>query len=404
MELTPPQVKLREPGFHFRGNTGISLKRVLFLTINPNLGSTARILQNWLLQGRNDGLQGIVAVQREGFLTAWLKEQAIPCQVNPMPLPNRCWPFSSLWQARCLAQWIIQHNIDIIHCNEHNIYPFAVLLRRLTNRPLVCHVRYKLKRGFCEWAFGGIRQPDALLWTTKQQRDDSEAAVKGLVPEDRQHLVSLGVCLDTFGTQAPARERTRETWGVRPDEIVFGTASGLSPRKRIEEFIALIEWLSRKDERVVGIIAGDARAGYEGYREQVLRRIDSAGLGRRLRWLGRLEPVEPFYHACDVYVSTSEYETFGNSVCEAMACRRPVVAYRGGSVHEVVQEAGCIVETGDFNALADASLELLQDPDRRAKLGTLGQERVARYFNPARSFVQLIDIYDTILAARRRER
>ncbi len=73
--------------------------------------------------------------------------------------------------------------------------------------------------------------------------------------------------------------------------------------------------------------------------------------------------------AMDLFISTSELETFGNSVCEAMACKVPVVAYRGGSVAEVVAETGLIVENGDLAGLIAAATTLLTDEPLRIELG-----------------------------------
>jgi glycosyltransferase involved in cell wall biosynthesis len=97
-------------------------------------------------------------------------------------------------------------------------------------------------------------------------------------------------------------------------------------------------------------------------------------------------------------VSTSDYETFGNSVCEAMACRRPVVAYQGGSVHEVLGDAGIVLQTGDLEGAVQAVEKLVLDPNFRRELGNKARNRVAEYFNPARSFERLIGVYEGLLA------
>src|SRR5262249_47595188 len=161
---------------------------------------------------------------------------------------------------------------------------------------------------------GRSKQPAALLWTSHQQWEDSAEAIAGLVPEEHQQVLYLGLDLNRFGTLAAGREQTRRGWDIGHDEIIVGTASALKPIKRLEEFIALVAQLARDDPRVVGLIAGDVMPGDESYREELLGRIAEMGLGRRLRWLGNLEPIEPFHHAVDIFVSTSEYETFGNSV------------------------------------------------------------------------------------------
>src|SRR5439155_1598899 len=134
--------------------------RVLFLTDNPTLGGTINILKSWLRLGRPEGLQGYVAIPLGSKFAQWLVENEIPFLENPMTWPNRWRPLPGLWQAAKLAHWAHRRDIQVIHCNEHNVYPFALLLRRFLPRPVVCHVRYRLERSFTQWAFGGRRQPD----------------------------------------------------------------------------------------------------------------------------------------------------------------------------------------------------------------------------------------------------
>ena len=368
--------------------------RPLILTNNINLGSTARILQSWLRLGRERGWEGCVALPGEGPLARWLADEQIAHRAGPMPWPDRRRPAAPLWHAWQLARWARRQQVDVIHCNEHDVYPFGLLLRKLLRRPLVCHVRFAVSREFCEWAFGGPhRAPDALLWTSQQQRDDCAEAIAGIVPAERQHLVRLGVNLDAFGRQPAQREAARQAWDIAPEEIVIGTASAIRPVKRIEDFVRLVARLAERHPQLVGLIAGPVRPGEEWYLQQIQAQIEATGLGRRLRWLDRVDPVEPFYQACDLFVSTSEYETFGNSVCEAMACSLPVAAYRGGSVHEVVGEAGCIVETGDQEQLLVEVEQLVSDAPLRAKLGARARQRVEQVFNPARSLDQVIAIH-----------
>jgi glycosyltransferase involved in cell wall biosynthesis len=237
------------------------------------------------------------------------------------------------------------------------------------------------------------------LWTAHYQRDACAEAVSGIVPLDRQHVVRLGVDLSQFGGDVQAGRTLRATWGIRDEEIIVGTASPLRPRKRVLDFVQLIKTLASRNAKVVGVLAGGVVAGDESYRDLVQERVVESGLGRRLRWVGHLEPVEPFYQACDVVVSTSECETFGNSVCEAMACSKPVAAYRGGSVAEVIGDAGAVVETGDLEGLTSAVLRLLETPNVRQELGQRARRRVAEQFNPSHSYEQLSAIYRDLLAA-----
>lgn len=373
----------------------------VFLTNNPNLCSTSRILQSWLQLGRGNGLEGAVIGQRDGDFIGWLRQNAVACQINPMPWPDRWKPWNVGWHALQAAQWACRQGAEVIHCNEHDIYPFASVLKRFYDRPLVCHVRFKLERGFAEWAFRGRRVPDALLWTSHQQKADSAEAIDGLIPEDRQHVLRLGIDLKHFGHDDDSGWALRREWGIAGDEILIGIPAPLRPRKRVEDFIAIIRRLAEKHPKIVGAIAGGEIAGDEDYRPQIERKIAESSLGRRLRWVGYLEPVEPFHHACDISVSTSAYETFGNSVCEAMACGKPVAGYMGGSVAEVVGETGFIVETGDIDGLTAAVERLIVNADLRRRLGEEARQRVATEFNPANSLNQLQEIYRSLVDRRK---
>jgi glycosyltransferase involved in cell wall biosynthesis len=372
--------------------------RVLYLTDNPTLGGTIRILQSWLVLGRRNGtVAGHVVIPVGSSFRQWLEANSVPFTSSRFPVPSKRWPWPALVQAFRVRRWAKQHSIDLIHCNEHNIYPFAALLRRFTGLPLICHVRYQIGREYAQWAFGGrSRQPDALLWTSRQQQEDCAEAIRGVVPSDKQHLVPLGVDPSVFGSRLHDRQSMRHRWGVGDDDVVIGQACALRPRKRIEEFIDLVATLVREGLPVVGVLAGDAMAGDEPYRDEIVKHLERQQLGSRFQWLGNVDDVEPFDQAIDIFVSTSDYETFGNSVCEAMACGRPVVGYRGGSIHEVVGDGGTIVADRDFAGLVAATRDCVVHADTRRELGASAKQRVIDCFSPAATLEQLTGIYSAL--------
>jgi glycosyltransferase involved in cell wall biosynthesis len=375
--------------------------RALYLTSNPNLGSTTRTLQAWLLAEPHHGVQPFVCVQKPGAFASWLASHRIPHQINPMPWFDKRNPFKSLWHAGKLAAWARRAGVDLVHCNEHDVYPFGVIVARLLRQPIVCHIRFQVAEPFCSWAFKEGRKPDAILWTSQQQKSDCASAIQGFVSESRQHVIHLGLDLTNFGASGATRTATRQQWGVEPDVIVLGSATALRPRKRIEDFVELVQRATAHSPRVVGVLAGDVMPGDEAYRDAINDQITRSRLGPRFKQLGNIDDVEPFYHAIDIFISTSSYETFGMSVLEAMACRRPVVAYHGGSVHEVVGDSGFIVENGDVDALTAATALLIDDPVRRGAAGAMGYQRAEDHFNTAKSIRRLVQLYESIVSARR---
>ncbi len=371
-----------------------------WLTMNPNLGASARTLQDWLLFGPTHAIQSGVVLRKDGDLNRWLTDAGVPALLSGMCWPDKQHVLRTVSQAVAIRKWMKQHGLEIIHCYEHDLYPFAVALRSLTARPLVCHLHFAPDRDFCQWAFGGVRRrPDAVVWTSEQQKQDCRDAVVGLIPEDRQFVIPLGINTDRFDV-IPRRGATfRAELGIAPNDIVIGSACALRSRKRIDDYLALIRHLTERHPNVIGLLAGGQVVGEEAYAAQVIPRLRARQAGGRFRWVGHLEPVQPFMQAVDIFVSTSEYETFGMSVLEAMACGKPIAAYRGGSVQEVVGPAGLIVEIGDLPDLITAVDKLIADRAYRAQLGAAARLRVKEVYDSEEGLDRLRTVYGSLTAS-----
>ena len=93
--------------------------------------------------------------------------------------------------------------------------------------------------------------------------------------------------------------------------------------------------------------------------------------------------MAPVMASLDVLVQPSRRETFGRTLIEAMATRKPVIASRVGGMPEVVadQESGLLVAEEDQQSLAAAIITLLEDPSRARRMGEVGRRRVEQFFS-----------------------
>jgi glycosyltransferase involved in cell wall biosynthesis len=91
-----------------------------------------------------------------------------------------------------------------------------------------------------------------------------------------------------------------------------------------------------------------------------------------------------------------------NSLLEAMAAGKPVVATDAGGSPEVVIDGktGILVPPNDPEALADAMLRLLADRELARSLGEAGRVRVQSEFTLETMVARLEELYDSLLAAR----
>jgi O-antigen/teichoic acid export membrane protein/glycosyltransferase involved in cell wall biosynthesis len=95
-----------------------------------------------------------------------------------------------------------------------------------------------------------------------------------------------------------------------------------------------------------------------------------------------LEERLAFFKRADVFVLPTYAEGTPISMLEAMAAGLPVVSTPVGGIPDVVEDGveGFIVKPGDVEALADRLARLINDPERRRRMGRRAQDKV-RPFN-----------------------
>ncbi len=108
--------------------------------------------------------------------------------------------------------------------------------------------------------------------------------------------------------------------------------------------------------------------------------------------------------SAEVACVPSLYEGFSLPTAELMACETPLVVSRAGAIPEVVGRDGeCadLVTPGDVGELELAIAELLDDPERRARMGKAGRARVLDRFSWHAVAVATAAAYERVVAQSR---
>jgi glycosyltransferase involved in cell wall biosynthesis len=112
--------------------------------------------------------------------------------------------------------------------------------------------------------------------------------------------------------------------------------------------------------------------------------------------------LHALYETATVFVHATRYEGSSLVTLEAMAHARPVVATRAGGIPDKVvpAETGWLVEPGDVGALAAALEESARDPERRARYGQAGRERLGALFLWPAIAKRTVALYEELLAEK----
>ena len=120
-----------------------------------------------------------------------------------------------------------------------------------------------------------------------------------------------------------------------------------------------------------------------GATEQLIERL---AIGDAVRFVHGVsdEQLARTVASAEVACVPSLYEGFSLPTVEAMACATPLVVSRAGAIPEVVGPDGhCadLVTPGDVGELVGALEALVDDPERRARMGAAGRERALALFS-----------------------
>jgi glycosyltransferase involved in cell wall biosynthesis len=138
------------------------------------------------------------------------------------------------------------------------------------------------------------------------------------------------------------------------------------------------------------VVVGDGPLG-----SQLLTLALQLGVDQAFHFVGPRSDVYDVMSAMDIFVLPSLSEGIPMALLEAMALGKPVVAAAVGGVPEVIQHRvnGLLVESGDDRALADACLELTNNPQWAAALGDQAARTIAERFSRDRSGEALLLAY-----------
>ncbi len=161
---------------------------------------------------------------------------------------------------------------------------------------------------------------------------------------------------------------------------ILAMASADAPMKGIATLLEAFAKL-RTERDVTLLLVTKPEAG--GRTERL---IDSLGIGEHVSFVSGVSQDEliSVMGSAEIACVPSLYEGFSLPTAELMACETPLVVSRAGAIPEVVGpdgECALVVSPGDVGELTAALLELLDDPDRRQRMGRAGRLRVQQLFS-----------------------
>jgi L-malate glycosyltransferase len=140
-------------------------------------------------------------------------------------------------------------------------------------------------------------------------------------------------------------------------EKILVHVSNFRKVKRVEDVISVFKGV-RAELPVKLIMIGDGPERHSA--EDICRKLDVCN---DIKFVGKTKSVEKLLSISDLFVLTSETESFGLAALEAMACGVPVVSTNTGGIPEVNQQgiSGLLNDVGDVDTMIKNAISIISD-------------------------------------------
>jgi len=319
-------------------------------------------------------------------------------EVDVTSYPLFKYPPYTLALAGRLVDLCRQEMLDVIHV--HYAIPHAVaayLCRQVLGSPVPKIVTtlhgtdislIGIDPSFYEITRFGINKSDAVTAVSRNLASETEVSFR---PDVKIQVISNFIDTEVF---TPAlRDPEVRAAHADPCEMLVGHLSNFRQVKRIPDVIRAFHLLQRKVPARLLMIG-------EGPELESARHLAAElGVSMRVSFLGAVAQAASILAQLDLFLLTSETESFGLAALEAMACGVPVICTKAGGIPEIVAEGtGILCPVGDYAAMARAGASILLDRGRLESMRAAARSHAVTRFPKEAIVSEYEDLYRTVIA------
>jgi glycosyltransferase involved in cell wall biosynthesis len=300
-----------------------------------------------------------------------------------------------------MVDWIAVHcQPDIIHLSNALLLGLARRFKQKMNIPVVCSLQDEdvwvdaMKPSAQEhvWSLMADRAKDVDAFIAVSNFYASVAKERMKLPAEKMHTVHLGVDpADYPFIDALTKDRN------------IGFISRMNAENGTD--ILIDAFIELKKEPRFHDVQLHLTGGWTGddvkYIKQQKQKLAQNGVSHSVHFWEEFEGDHRMQFLKKVQlvsVPVRNGEAFGIYLSEAMASGIPVVQPRLGAFPEIVETAGggVIYEPNTPKALANALIDLLDNPERTERLSSEARKSVVDHFDINRQAVKMVEVYRSI--------
>ena len=177
-----------------------------------------------------------------------------------------------------------------------------------------------------------------------------------IAPPKKMCIIENGIDLKKFENCNKYRDRTREKYNIKDNEIVIGVVGRLSeakdPMTTIKAFNEVYK--QNKNVRLMYVGAGELE-------DEIMKYAKENNLQHLVTITGWVNDTEKYIPTFDIAILPSKWEGFGLALIEYMACDKPIIASDVGGITNIIEDGknGLLFSAENYEELAKKIKELI---------------------------------------------
>lgn len=191
------------------------------------------------------------------------------------------------------------------------------------------------------------------------------------------------------------KPKKRKNKADNEEKFVFGYVGKLRYAKGVDNIINAFSVIAAENNKVELLLIGRER----DYAYSLISYLEE-NIKERIKIIGQIprEELVEYYQKFDCFILASRYESFPNTLLEAMSCGIPVIASNVGCVNEIIGGSSNIIfNSEDIEQLIKAMNTMLKKPHIREKTGFYNRKSVELNYSRKIIAKRYIKLYKKML-------
>lgn len=296
---------------------------------------------------------------------------------------------------RKLSKEVKKYQPDLILLNGSRTLKYGAFLKRLNPEQklvyrIIDSVSFWNPHAYKQFYYRRLIMPqiDAAIGVSKASLIDVQQLHNFKKPA---RVVHRAISIEEFA-KVPSRAVLRQKFNLKEDDKVVLFLGNLTPQKRPDRYLQVIEKLKQQHPKLKSWIVGDGVL-----RQESEKMAKTLNISDNVTFWGYQQKVGEYIAAADILLLASDTEGLPGVVLEAGYFGVPTVSTEVGGIREALEDgvSGFITEKNVEELVEKADL-LLRDEDLRNRFGNVAKDKVMNDFNVKKIAEQYIEFFKKV--------